>query len=166
MEDQKQINVNVEAKNEETTFRFIGLSSDNQKLPKKEPVVIDVTGVPGNIYEFLDKRLDKGQFKQEECHIIVNRENMEIKLIINETDAYNRSTISGKLSVHPRFKEFQINSSYAWQPLELGQFFKMNRAFFEDTKAHENLVDLLSNFEADIQNRLEKKQANNGSSRT
>lgn len=70
----------------------------------------------------------------------MNREAVEITLIINESDEYKRGKVAGKLSYNPKFIEFGINSNKVWTPTELGLFIKMNRAFFADRNENMKLV--------------------------
>lgn len=59
--------------------------------------------------------------------------------------------------------EFGINSGYSWEPNKLGQFFKMNRAYFADKQANMKLVSELKNFCAKINSVVEKQKADSGS---
>ena len=49
-------------------------------------------------------------------------------LVANETDARNKMVVVGKLQLSRQFMAFHINDGYAWEPLVLSQFIKMNRA--------------------------------------
>ena len=97
-----------------------------KQLEPKAPVKTDLHGVIGVVQEYLAKRVATRQFTQERSHIIVNRENITIELVFNENDEYERGTVKGKLELHPKFKEFGINTNKVWSPEELGMFFKMN----------------------------------------
>lgn len=131
-------------------------------LEVKPPVKTDISGVIGTVLEYLVKRVSTGQFKQERSHIIVNRDMVSIKLIINEDDEYNRGEITGKLEIHPKFKEFGINTNKAWTPTELGMFFKMNRSFFANKSENMTLVSSLMNFTAEVNNKIERSIKENG----
>lgn len=105
-------------------------------LAPKPPVKIDLSGVIGAPVEFLElRRYDSEQINPLRCHVLVDREQVSITLITNEDDEYRRGRIVGKLTTHPKFSEFGINAGKGWEPNELGQFFKMNRAFFPDKTA-------------------------------
>ena len=132
------------------------------QLAPKAPVKTNITGVIGTIAEYLEKRIDKGQFDQKDCHILVNREKVEITLIINEADEYRRGQIVGKLDYNPKFIEFGINGGKVWTPTELGMFIKMNRAFFSDRKVNMDMVTSLMNFTADVNNKIERSMRENG----
>lgn len=132
-------------------------------LDPKAPVKIDLTGVIGAPVEFLEKRLSEpDQINPKRCHVLVDREKVCLTLITNEEDAYKRGTVVGRLSQHPKFTEFGINAGKNWEPNELGQFFKMNRAFFPDKTANMKLVTELKNFEATVNSKVEKQKSEKG----
>jgi len=131
-------------------------------LEPKAPLQNHLKGVIGCVAEYLSKRIDSDQFTQKDSHIIVDRDKVQITLVINEHDAYLREEITGKLSYHPKFVEFGINSGKAWTPTELGLFIKMNRSFFADRKTNMELVTTLMNFTATVNNKIERAVAENG----
>lgn len=131
-------------------------------LEPKAPIPTSLDGVIGCVAEYLAKRINCGQFEQKDCHILVNRDKVEITLITNETDAYRRGIITGKLSYNPKFLEFGINSKRVWAPTELGLFVKMNRTFFADRKTNMDLVSKLMNFTATVNNSIDRAVAENG----
>ena len=134
----------------------------SKTLDPKEPVTTDLKGVIGCVVEYLAKRIYTGQFEQEDCHVLVNRETIEITLIINEANAYKRGEITGKLSYNPKFIEFGINNGKVWTPTELGLFVKMNRTFFSDRAENMKLVSCLMNFTADVNNKIDRAVKENG----
>lgn len=133
-----------------------------KELEPKAPVKTDLSGVIGAVVEYLTKRINTGQFEQKNCHILVNREKVEITLIINEADEYTRGKVVGKLAYNPKFVEFGINGGKVWTPTELGLFIKMNRAFFADRMENMKLVSSLMNFTADVNNKIDRAVKENG----
>lgn len=133
-----------------------------KELEPKAPVKTNLNGVIGAVVEYLKKRINAGQFEQKDCHILVNRDTIEITLITNEADEYRRGEITGKLSYNPKFIEFGINANKVWTPTELGLFIKMNRAFFADRNENMKLVSSLMNFTADVNNKIERAVKENG----
>ena len=133
-----------------------------KELDPKAPVKTKLNGVIGAVVEYLTKRINTGQFAQKDCHILVNRENIEITLIINEADEYKRGEIVGKLGYNPKFVEFGINGGKIWTPTELGMFIKMNRAFFADRSENMKLFSCLMNFTADVNNKIDRAVKENG----
>lgn len=133
-----------------------------KELEPKAPVKTNLSGVIGAPVEYLTKRVETGQFTQERSHLIVDREDIKLTLVINEDDEYNRGQINGTLEFHPKFVEFGINTGKVWTPTELGLFFKMNRAFFPDKSINMKLVTDLMNFSATVNNVIERSVKENG----
>jgi len=132
-------------------------------LPIKAPVKIGITGVIGAPVEFLRKRISEiDQINQKKCHVIIDREKISITLITSEDNEYLSGTVVGILTQHPKFIEFGINAKKNWEPNELGQFFKMNRAFFPDKSSNMSLVTELKNFEATVNSKIEKQKSEKG----
>lgn len=134
------------------------------QLPIKAPVRTEIHGTIETVYEYLSKRIDKEQFLQEDCYIIVNREKVQIYLVTNEHDAYNYGFIEGTLAMHPAFISFGINNfSKVWTPTDLGMFIKMHRAYFPDKAVNMELVSTLMHFTADINSKVDRQFQENGS---
>ena len=161
-EDKKVVvNLPEGASTAEVTIRE---GSAPQVLDPKPPVKINLQGVIGTPVEFLTQRSkESDQFNEKRAHVIVERENVEITLVFNENDEYTRGKVSGKLSYHPKFVEFGINAAKGWIPNKLGEFFKMNRAFFPDREKNMELVSKLKNFDATVSSKIEKERSENGS---
>jgi len=134
-----------------------------KELEPKAPIKVKISGVIGVPVEYLTKRVKTGQFTQERSHLLVNREEIKLSLVINEDDEYKRGQVDGTLEFHPKFTEFGINTSKVWTPTELGMFFKMNRAFFPDKATNMKLVTDLMNFSATVNNKIERSVKENGS---
>lgn len=133
------------------------------ELEVKPPVKLNLRGVIGCVAEFLSKRQDQEeQINQKRCHILVDREQISIKLVFNENDEYQTGSIQGVLAMHPKFEEFGINTGKVWTPTELGMFFKMNRAFFGDKAENMRLVSELMNFTATVNNSIERSANEKG----
>lgn len=133
-----------------------------KELEPKAPVKTKLKGVIGVPFEYLLKRVTTGQFTQERSHILVNREDIRLTLIINEHDEYTSGSIEGSLDFHPAFLDFGINTGKVWTPTELGLFFKMNRAFFPDRATNMKLVTDLMNFKATVDNKIERSVKESG----
>lgn len=145
-------------------------------LDVKPPVKIALVGVVGAPAEFLLRRFNlalqanhgdapemHNHFDHSRCHVLVNREEVRITLIIDEHDEYKRGTVIGSLELHPKFVEFGINSKRIWEPNELGQFLKMNRAFFPDRSKNMTLVSELKNFVGKVDSTIEQQKEDKGS---
>lgn len=133
-----------------------------KQLDVLPPRAICLNGVLSGPAEFLCRRIYADLINQYDCHVIANRESISIQLVINEADPYTKGTVTGVLEFHPKFVEFGINSTKSWEPIQLGKFFKMNRAFFPDKGANMALVTSLTNFVANINSLIEKQKNGNG----
>jgi len=159
---QEKFQINLAPGTEKAEVIIREVSKVNE-LEVKAPVKIGLSGVIGAPLEFLTKRLDQAdQINQKRCHVIVSRENLTIKLVVNENNEYESGSVLGTLSQHPKFKEFGINTDKNWEPNELGQFFKMNRYFFEDRTENMSLVANLLNFDAKVNTTIEKQKSEGG----
>lgn len=69
------------------------------QLEPKAPVKTTLNGVIGVVQEYLGKRVATGQFTQERSHIIVNREEVSIELVINEDDEYTRGSVKENMKL-------------------------------------------------------------------
>lgn len=133
-----------------------------KELEPKAPVKTLLSGVIDVPVEYLRKRIETGQFTQERSHLIVNRSEISLSLVINEDDEYLRGQVDGNLEFHPKFIEFGINTGKIWTPTELGMFFKMNRAFFPDKAINMKLVTDLMNFTATVSQKIERAAKESG----
>lgn len=133
------------------------------ELPVKPAIPINLEGTLRSPYEFLVKRSDQpDQINQKRCLILIDREAMSITLVTHEDDPYHQGKVVGVLEVHPKLKAFGINTGKQWDPNELGQFFKMNRAYFLDKSVNMDLVTRLKSFEATVNSKIEKKKTESG----
>lgn len=133
------------------------------ELPIKAPLKIGIVGTIGAPFEFLRQRCSEvEQINEKRCHILVDREEITIKLITNENAEYHRGEITGTLEAHPKFKEFGINTGKVWTPTQLGLFFKMNRSFFTTREDNMKLVSDLMNFTANVTNNIQRSAKETG----
>ena len=157
---QEKINVNVAEGVSEIIIRH----GDAPKvLDPKAPLEVRICGTLNAVAEYLKKRIDTGQFKQENCTITVNRENVSIVLLFNERDAYSHGTVSGRLQMTPDFKCLHINDGHVWAPTELAMLLKMHRYWFKDRAECMRIVSLLMNYTATVNQKIEQSIKENGS---
>lgn len=134
------------------------------ELPVLEPEKVNITGTIGSILSFLEKRWGcEGQIDRGHTHIIVDRDNFSMTLVANETDARNKMVVSGKIQLSRQFLAFHINDGYAWEPIQLSQFIKMNRAYFAERDTNMKLVLVFKNFKAKVNTDYERDRKENGS---
>lgn len=123
-----------------------------QSLPLHEPVKVEINGVIDSPLKWLEKRVT--EIDQKKCHIIVNRDDMTIQLIIDESNHY-RTEVSGKLEYHPDFLALGINQRDYITPLQMSELIKMNRSLFENRQTAMELVSLLRQFRGRIDKEVE-----------
>ncbi|MDR2917679.1 MAG: hypothetical protein LBV74_23045 [Tannerella sp.] len=132
-------------------------------LDPKEPRSINIKGTIEAPLRWLEKRTSEtDQVNQKRCFMLVNREKMSIVLFVDERNM-DGEVITGSLEIDPIFTAFGINGEKTWTPVKLGEFFKMNRAYFPDRSVNMSLVSELKNFVAKINSNLEKRLNQNGS---
>ncbi len=129
-------------------------------LDPKEPNPVDITGTIDSPLRWLEKRVDL--IDQKQANITVDRDNMQISLVDRETDFYNNG-VRGVLQLSKEMKEFGINTDKVWDPIKLSKFIKMHRAFFTDKTENMQLVSILKNFKAKVNQDIERSKEENGS---
>ena len=143
----ENIHLKVETPTGEVVIR------QGQALPAVEPRPVVITGTLETPLKYLEKRV--GLIEQPKCNITVDREQMLIVLVVGEHNHYC-DTISGKLTLHPDFVRFGINSGKYRTTLEMAEFIKMNRAHFENRQTAMELAHRLYAFKAKIEKEVEK----------
>jgi len=123
-------------------------------LPLKEPTVVKINGVLNAPFKWLEKRVK--EIDQLKSFILVDREKASLSLMLDESNFYG-TTITGKLQVHPTFLNFGINTGNYKTPLEMSEFFKMNRVHFENLQVAMELVTLLKAFKAKVNKDVEQE---------
>lgn len=129
-------------------------------LDPKEPERVIIGGTIDSPFRWLEKRIEL--IDQKSANIIVNRDKMRLLLDIDETNYYH-TEISGVLQASKEMLEFGINTDIHWEPIKLSQFFKMHRAFFKDKSENMQLVSILKNFKAKVNQDIERSKEENGS---
>lgn len=139
-----------------------GVAPEVQQLELKKPESINATGVLSTPLDWLTKRVET--IDQKAANIVVNREAMTITLTTNERDAYTKSTFVGKAAFSEIFEAFHINDAqFGWNPANLGQFLRLNRAVFADKEENMKLVTALKKFTANAKTEIEKQRDPSGS---
>lgn len=127
-----------------------------------EPRNLIIDGVLDSPYRYLEKRVQA--FPETQCHVIVNREKLTIKLVVDERH-HVQTVIAGSLQLHPDFKKLGINNGEYLTAFELADKFKMNRSLFENQSAAMDIVHKLKNFKARVDKEIEKSTNDKGNVR-
>lgn len=141
----------------EITFRE---GAAPEALDPKELQCININGTIESPLRWLEKRVEL--INQKASNITVNRDNMCIRLKIEE-ESYYQANIVGTLEQSKEMREFGINTDKKWEPQKLSQFLKMHRAFFTDKSQNMVLVSTLKNFKAKVNQDIERSKEDNGS---
>lgn len=164
-ENEKTVCVNIEKYEGDKPIEVIVRKGEAAKaidpLPLKEPLSCDLQGTIETPANWLEKRAS--EFNSKQMYAVVDRESLSIGLVVNETDARNKRTVTGKAEMSEVFTAFRINDNEGWEPGKLAQFIRLNRSFFEDKKVALELVTKLKHFNAKVNAKLEKSQDRNGS---
>ena len=134
-----------------------------KELPVLEPLKVELSGNITALYSFLEKRWGLEQIDKEHTHIRVDRDNLKLSLVCNETDERNKMVIEGHISLSRQYNAFGINSGKLWESTDLGNFFRINRAYFENKETNMVLVNKLKRFEATVHTQVEREEKDNGS---
>lgn len=68
----------------------------------------------------------------------------------------------GKLQLSKIFINLGINANKQWEPAQLGQFLKLNRAFFTSREDCDRVVNALKSFNAKVNQTIERETKENG----
>lgn len=153
--------VTCQAINDESDTKEIVIRTGDAYC-SKEPVKVEIEGTILSVPKYLTNRVSR--IDQQSCHIIVNRERMEVSLFCDEENPYGAKVV-GRLSLSPEFLKFGINSKNELSHSEMAELFKMNRSHFESKATAMSLVSILQNFKAKVERDIEQSENNRGDRR-
>ena len=133
-------------------------------LPILEPDKVEISGNITAIFDFLEKRWNAADKQIDHCrtHILVDRDNMQMTLVVNETDKRDMKEVIGAIKLSRQYIAFGVNKKL-WESTELGNFFRINRSYFEKKDTNMMLVNLLKRFTAKVNTEVEREEKDNGS---
>jgi len=134
------------------------------KLPVLEPDKVEISGNITAIFAFLEKRWNAEDAQVNHCrtHILVDRDNLMMTLVVNETDKREKKTVVGTIQLSRQYTAFGVNKKL-WESTDLGNFFRINRSYFEKKETNMSLVSLLKRFTAKVNTEVEREEKDNGS---
>lgn len=134
------------------------------KLPVLEPDKVSISGTISAIFAFLEKRwnAEDKQVNHSRTHILVDRDHLKMTLIINETDKRERKQIVGTIALSRQYQSFGLNEKENWDPMDLGNFFRINRSYFASKDENMALVTALKSFKAKVHQTVEREEKDNG----
>ena len=116
------------------------------------PRPLNIIGGIDTPLRWLKKRKDNYDLKN--CHILVGRGEMGIKLIIDEHNHF-ADNVGGRLILSEEFKRFGINEGKYISSKELSDLIRMNRTCFESKAKAMELVNIMLNFKATVNSQIE-----------
>ena len=152
MENQEVYKIEPGVKEIEITHR--------KGLDAEAPLLIDITGNIDSVFNWLNKRTEIND--KRDSHIIVNRDEMSILLVFNETDPHYQGMVKGQLTYHPDFEKWKINEGKGWNHDELAEFIKMNRSCFKSKNDAMKLSGELKNLKIKVDKEVEASNDNRG----
>lgn len=131
-----------------------------EQLDNLAPVKVDLQGTIEAPLNWLEKRV--GDIDQHKAHIVVNRDKLQIMLVINESDPYNIGKVVGELKYSEIFLKLGINSDKQWQPEVLSRFLKLNRSLFLDKTENMKVVTALKQIDTKVEQAVSRERQENG----
>lgn len=131
-----------------------------EQLDALAPVKVDLMGTIEAPLNWLEKRV--GDIDQHKAHVVVNRDKLQIMLVINEDDPYTNGKIVGELKYSEIFLKLGINSDKQWQPEVLSRFLKLNRSLFLDKTENMKVVTALKQIETKVEQAVSRERQENG----
>lgn len=132
---------------------------------EQKPISVSISGNIDSVSNWLLKRCRPEIMKVDTAHVIINRDNMSIVLVYNETCPYLSGNIKGLLIKHPDFEKWEINTGHEWDNKGLAEFIKMNRSCFESKGDAMKLSAELSTLKVKVDHEVEKANDNRGNVR-
>lgn len=144
-------------------------------LDAREPIAVTISGNIDSPFNWLDQRIvrldvidlpvNKHMVRQNEAHVLIDREKMSVNLVLHENCPFLKGYVSGSLEMHPDFIKWKINSGKTWEHKELSDFIKMNRSCFEDKATAMKLSMELADVKIKAETAIEKSDDNRGNAR-
>lgn len=121
-------------------------------------VVIDKQALVDRAFD-----ISKNLSEFNEIEKVIDGKNQFTRDIDEIDDERTTQTIIGSIQLSRQFSGFHINDGQLWKPVQLGDFFRLNRSFFETKEKNMELVNLLKSFSAKVQTTIKKEYSDNGS---
>lgn len=119
-----------------------------EALELKEPRIVEITGSIDAPVEFAKKR--DSEIEPLNTHVIVDKENGTIELIIDEKNQY-RTKVKGGLTPFTNLAKLGINEDRIYSPRQLYEKLKFFGMYFKNRDQHISLCDKLTKFTGRIE---------------
>jgi hypothetical protein len=151
----ENININLPEGTKEVVVRH------GQALPLDPPKKVIIGGLidaPASFYQ-----VRAGTFEEKQSHLLVDRENLTIKLIIDETNEKG-TEVTGTLYLAEELKQFGINKN-VYTKKQFSDLLRLNRRYFAKREQYDKIIEQLANFNYSRQIEGENKNDNKGNTR-
>ncbi len=122
------------------------------KAQDKEPNPVTINGNIDVVSTFVAARLQ--DIKTLPSFIKIEETEGKITLVVDEK-SYFKTTITGKLELHPDFVKWGINTEKQYSSSDLAQMIKMNRYMLPSTSQAMELVTVFQSLKAKVQREIE-----------
>jgi len=99
-------------------------------------------------------------------YVVFSYENLYLSLVFDNRLIFdgkgNGDAITGVLKLHPDLEKWGINGSKKYNNLEMSEFVKMNRHYFDDNKTAMTLVSELQNMRTKVEKEAESSDNKRG----
>lgn len=133
---------------------------EGDALPLFPTKQVEISGAIDAPSRFIAKR--NTEFNPLKSHVLINRDNQSIELIINEDSHTELIKVTGELKISKDFTKLGINSGKEYSPNELSQTLKMMRSFFTSLADWTNIVHTLKNLKAKVNKSIEDSSDDRG----
>lgn len=152
MSDPQAIHVKLEGEQKELSI-YTGKALEKQ-LPKK----VHIEGAINAVSEYLNTRTPKPSTD----YVLFSRSKMRIEYVGDEKNPLG-TTVIGLLTMNPDLEKLKINDDNTTKgPTEMSSFLKRHRSFFVDTEECMKICTALNNFNAKVNQELEKADDKRG----
>lgn len=116
---------------------------EGSALPVLPPIAITESGLITAPSEYFTKR----NLDITKSHVVSNRNQRSIKLVVNESDPY-RTIITGTLRFNPELAAFSVNENKMFTLKELTNVLRTKRMYFDELDEYSLFLKSLNNFYA------------------
>jgi hypothetical protein len=120
------------------------------------PNPVNITGTITAVSRFIEKR--ESEFYAKTAHCMVSKSEGKLTLIVNEQSVVDKYTIEASVYLGKRFEDLGINDlNKSYTPKELSNKFRLLRSIFPKKSDHTEIVALLRNIKAKINQEVDSE---------
>jgi hypothetical protein len=131
-------------------------------LAPKAPLNIKIEGILSAPADFLAGK--KEEYKPELAHLLIDRDNQTLKLVLDEYDPYSRDEITGSLKDNVELEKWNINTAKRWTVGEFLQFVRERKMWFAKPEDQVALLKGLQTWKVNVDREIKIFNDNKGNS--